>query len=286
MALNEKDLTEFAQFLGINPAEVENLDKAKELLGNEFMRKSLIKDSKEFNDAVGSRFGAIEVAVKRLVKENGAELSAELIQGKKVEDVIALAETKLKETFSGKITELQRQIEDKDSSKIIEDWNTKYTALEGKHRDTEGLLTLTKNELENTKNNSLKTINDYKIKEIDKRSFDSISFSKDTTDLSKTGFKTILNEKYVIDLDEAGNPFVKDKINNARIPNPLKMGEFMTVEDVYKLEAEKNNLLSKVDDSKKDTSFVKKNPINPSASGNAEPTFNNPRRTTYKDRNG
>lgn len=287
MAITEKDLQEFVQYLGVDVTKVESLDKLKEHVGTEFIRKSQLKDSKELSDAIGSRMGGLETAIKRLAKENGVELSADLIQGKRVEDIIPIVETKLKETYNGKITQLQKQIEDKDSSKIIEEWQNKYTQLEQKKNDIEGLLTVTKTELETTKTNSLKMINDYKVVDIKKRSFEAVPFSKEATDLAKTGFRAILDEKYAVDLDETGAPYIKDKATNSRIPNPTRMGEFMTVEDVYKQEAEKNNLIAKVDNSKNAATFVKRNPVEVKPSGaEAQPSFHNPRRVTFKERNG
>jgi hypothetical protein len=94
MALTEKDLQEFVQYLGVDLTKIENVEKLKEHVGTEFIRKSMIKDSKELSDAIGGRMGALEVAVKRLAKENGVELSAELIQGKRVEEIIPIVETK------------------------------------------------------------------------------------------------------------------------------------------------------------------------------------------------
>ena len=287
MALNEQDLKEFASFIGVDASSIENLDKAKELFGNEYLRKTTIKESKEFNDAVGSRMGSIEVAVKRLAKENGVEIPSDLIQGKKVEDVISIAESKLKENFSTKISELQRQIQDKDSQPIIQEWTDKYSALEQKYKDTEGLLGGLKIELEVTKANSDKKINEFKITDVKSRAFDSIPFNKDASDLVKTGFKSVLSEKYEIDLDENKQPFIMDKATRSRIPNPSLAGTFMGIDDVYKLEAEKNNLTQKVDDKKKDGTFVKRAGVEPHASGehNNSSFVSDKRRMTYSDRN-
>jgi hypothetical protein len=138
--------------------------------------------------------------------------------------------------------------------------------------------------LDTTKQNSLKAINEFKIADINKRALDSIPYSKEVTDIAKTGFRAILSEKYALDLDENGNPYIKDKQTNSRIPNPTKMGEFMTPEDVYKMEAEKNNLLTKVDANQKSNTFVKKIPAG--SEQKEQVTFNNPRRTTFRDRSG
>lgn len=284
MALTEKDLKEFAHYMGIDTEKAESLEKAKEQIGAEFIRKSMLKDSKEMNDAIGARMGSIEVAVKRLARENGVELPSDLISGKKVEEVITIAENKLKETYAQKITDLQKQIEDKDSSKIIGEWQEKYTKLEATKKDLENMTITLKTELDTTKQNSLKAINEFKIADINKRALDSIPYSKEVTDIAKTGFRAILSEKYALDLDENGNPYIKDKQTNSRIPNPTKMGEFMTPEDVYKMEAEKNNLLTKVDANQKSNTFVKKIPAG--SEQKEQVTFNNPRRTTFRDRSG
>ncbi len=285
MALNEKDLKDFASFIGIDVDKVESLDKAKEELSKNFISKSQIKDSPEFTQAWGQKMGGIETAVKRLVKENGVELTADAIKDKKIDELIDIATVKLKDHYTQKFQTLEDQIKNNDATKVVEEWKNKYNQAEQKVKDTENLLSLTKTELDTVKQNSVKTINEFKLNDVQKRALDSIPFSKDINDVTKTGFKAILSEKYMLDLDEHGNAYIKDKTNNSRIPNPAKMGEFMNIDDVYKLEAEKNNLVAKVDKTKKDATFVKKTPEDVGG-GIPNPTFNNPRRITFRERQG
>jgi hypothetical protein len=72
-----------------------------------------------------------------------------------------------------------------------------------------------------------------------------------------------------------------DASTKSRIPNPKKHGEFLSIEDVYAFEAEQNNLVEKVGDSQKKSTFVK-NPvvITPQIQQPAE----NKRRVLYSER--
>jgi hypothetical protein len=62
-------------------------------------------------------------------------------------------------------------------------------------------------------------------------------------EVAKEGFKSVLQKKYIFDLDEKGEAIVTDKEGN-RIPNESK-NDFLKPEDVIKMEADKAGLLAK-----------------------------------------
>jgi len=67
------------------------------------------------------------------------------------------------------------------------------------------------------------------------------SFAPGTDSLKIKGFKADFNERYRIDLDETGSPYISD-ISGKRIQNPNKHSEFLAPQDVLNIEMEKAGL--------------------------------------------
>lgn len=284
MALKDTELQELVSYMGIDVEKIESLDKAKDQISNDYLRKSLIKDSDELKQAIGGALGSISVSVKRFFKENGVELSGDEIKDKKVEDIISLGEKKLKDIYSSKIKEIQESASSKPSEREKE-WEEKYNKLNSKHSETLGLIDNLKLDSETKVKAAMKEIQNYKVNDYKKRAFGAVKFNEDARkdDLRMTGFNSYIDGKYDIDLDETDTPFIKSKETGQRIPDPKKHGSFLGLEDVLNMEAEQKNLTEKVGDNQKKTTFVK--PASPVAPvDNSVPKQN--RRVTYSDRTG
>ena len=95
------EINDVFNYLGIDSAE--NLESFREKFENEFVKKSVLKDTKsneykEFAPTfVGKVTGSTQTALNRKLKEYGIELDSTEIQGKRIEDVIELGVGKLAE---------------------------------------------------------------------------------------------------------------------------------------------------------------------------------------------
>lgn len=284
MALKDTELKELISYMGIDVEKVENLDKAKEQISNDYLRKSLIKDSDELKQAIGSRLGAIDVSIKRFFKEQGVELPGEEIKDKKIEEILSIGEKRLKETFEGKIKDIQVSASSKPSEREKE-LEEKYNKLNQKHTETLGLIDSLKSDADTKIKAEQKKVHVYKINDYKKRAFGSVKFNDEAKkdELKMTGFSAYIENKYDVDLDENETPFLKSKETGQRIPDPKKHGSFLGFEDVLMMEAEQKNLTEKVGGEQKRTTFVK--PSSPvSVTNPSEPKSN--RRITYSERTG
>lgn len=283
MALKDTELKEFVSYLGINPDEIESIDKAKEAFSGNYIIKSALKDSDEFKKSVGGAFGNITTVVKRVAKEHGIELTSDDIKDKKVEEIISVFDAKLKETYTARINEEREKAAAKPSEREKE-WEDKYGKLKQKHDEKEQMIQSLTGEVEKVKQSSKQELNHFRIMDASERALSGIKFTEDVKKdaLKLTGFKAHLESKYLRDIDEDGTPFIMDKATKSRIPNPKKMGAFLSIDEVYALEAEQNNLVEKVGEKQKNSIFVKAPVV---IDPNAHQQTGDKRRTLYSERN-
>lgn len=247
MAIELKDL---AELLEVEIVDADTADTVKEKLHSTWIpRKMADSDQELVNKVLGKRLGALTTAVRREFKEAGLELSDEEIKDKKLEEVVAIAAGKAKNTFS-ELKEKASAGNDaklKAADKALEEFQKKYT-------DLEGLQLATKQKLEDTEKSMSSQIKqsklNYKVNEIEAK----IPYSEGATDLVKRGFRAMLDEKYVRDLDENDNVIVLDKSKNERVRNE-KGTDFATWEDVVTREAKAANILKVSDVNKNGSGF-------------------------------
>lgn len=236
MPIEAKELLSYA---GIDPEKFESIDDAKSAFDEAFVKKDGIKDllikQPELADPIiGKRMNIIERKTMSLLEEAGLEV--EEFKGKKIEEVFDSALPKFKEQLGklkqsddGKVKELNEQLE-------------KYKAS---LKDTKSLLETTKSEFDQFKTNVVQEKRQSKIEEYFNQAYSAIDFSPEADEVKKIGFKAIVKDKYKIDLDEQEKPIVVDAKTNERIKDPNKHGQFMELNDLLKVEAEKTGVLRK-----------------------------------------
>lgn len=241
------ELKDILTTLGIE-GEINNVETFKEKFQEKFISLSEISERKDIvepiiSKAIGKRIGSLETIIKKAAKENGVDLDGEEIKGKPIEEVAKTVFTKLSENHSSVVNDLKSQLDSR-SEDVIKKLNKEINDYKTKYNELETLLNDTKNQFTKLQEDKDKEIKMFKIEVEKKNIFDKVGFKKDMTAVEKTGFETLINSKYDLDLDEKGILIVKDK-NGKRIKNDKVVGAFKTLEDILREEAEANGLISK-----------------------------------------
>jgi hypothetical protein len=232
--------------LGITE-DIRDVSEFKKIIEDKFVPVSEIAERKELiepivNKAIGKRIGSIETLLKKTAKEHGIDIEGGELKDKPIEEVTKHLFGKLTDAHTSVVKDLKTQLDGKSDEvfkklqKEIEEYKTKYSEVENLLNDTKNQFT----KLQSDKENEIKS---FKIEVKKKSIFDTIGFKKDMSAVEKTGFETLLNSKYALDLD-GDEIVVKDK-SGKRIKNDKVVGAFKTFEEVLKEEAEANGLISK-----------------------------------------
>lgn len=233
------ELNEIYQFFGIEN-EPENFESFKEVVNGkikEIARTSAIQDDEVKSAFAREFFGKTKRFYKKIAKEKGIELPED---EETHEGLFAAALDNVISTSTQRLSELEKQI--KEPNEALEELKKELAKRENRIAEYKGQLDATLNEYNDYKENTANQFKSYKINEVKKKVDSSIPWASDLNPYAKKGFEVSLNEKYSWDIiDEEVYPVV----NGKRIENPSKVGSFMTVEDVYKSEAEKAGLVIK-----------------------------------------
>jgi hypothetical protein len=230
-----KDVT---SWLGI---EADNIESFKEAFAKKyFTEDQVFKDKDILSKFTGKTLGKITNEVSKIAKAHGIEFEKSEIEGKPLEDIANHFFNKQADTFNAKIKELESSAGAGNDERLKE-WQSKYEKLEGKWRDTESALKKTAEDYEGYKKTAGEQIKGVKLDYVKEQLWGSASFAPGTDALKIKGFKTEFNEKYKIDLDETGAPYIAS-IDGKRIQNPNKHSEFLAPQEVLSIEMEKAGL--------------------------------------------
>lgn len=249
------EIKDLLQYLDIKEDQVKDgdkfsLDKFKEAFNGDggFFRKNQLKDivkgdQQLMSEITGSRVGSIDTALNRAAKALGVEFDDETgKQGveKKLDFVVKTHSKKINDELSS----LKKELELKDVDAAVKEYKDRYSKLESKFNDTKGLLEKTVGDLENERKGRAEFEKSLKITGAHQGALSKIKFAKDVDELKKEGFLSILSKNYKLDIDENGQviPLTQE---GKRIPNQMVSGKFLEVEELYQLEAVKNNLIAK-----------------------------------------
>ena len=224
--------------MGIDPETTETIDAAKDLFGNDFIRKSeAIKDEAIISKVVGSRLGSLQTEAIREYKGIGVEFEPEEIKGKKLEEILKIGSAKVKNKFE----EIKSTSGGGDEA--VKAWEKKYESQKKKLEETTGLVTSLQKQYEELDLNVKTEKRNSKINEYKKEAIKEIKLRSDLDQLTLVGFNAHLNSKYKIELDEEEKPFVVDLATNARIQSKKKAG-FADFGELFEMEAAANKLIS------------------------------------------
>ena len=241
MEINLKDVT---GWLGIK-AEVKTIDEFKEEFGKLglFTKDQVFKDPALLSEFTGKTLGKITNRSLNVVKANGIELAKEEIEGKDIEDIFSVSLKKQADSFQAKIKELEEN-STKGNDEKVKELETKYTTVVGKLKDYESLIKQKEQEFTAKETEFGTKLKGANLNFAKTQLWGSASFAPGTDQLKIKGFRADFDERFVIDLDENNNPFIKNK-EGKQIPNPNKHSEFLTPQDVLNMEMEKAGLTSK-----------------------------------------
>lgn len=234
------ELKDVYEYLGVKPEDINSIDDLKSKFEPTFVRRDqAVKDPEIVSKVTGKLTGSLRTAILSTAKELEVEIGDDEIKDKKVEEIAKILGSKAKE----KITALDKRASSNNPDDINKEWESKYTKLEKKFKDTESLLNTTKSQFETesalwaTEKKSIAFNNRHKD------ALSKVRFKTGITDLEMKGFNAIINEKYKHEFDESGNIFPTDAKGN-RISNPKVAGTFMDFEDIYNMEANELKLVA------------------------------------------
>ena len=235
--LSQEQQAELMKFLDLE--EAESLDKAKELFSQKFVKQE------ELSSKIGKITGSITNVARKAFEPFGVQLTEDDFKDKKIEDVLRSASEKASESFKNKISELESRAIGQGSEELIKDWEKKYSTIEKKLTETEKARQESINAFESFKNEVTVKEKTSKINSVFDRALSSIKPDPSVNEITMKGFRSHINEKFSIELNENDEPVVMDRKTCERIKSDKKAGTFLGLEDVLMSEAATAGILQK-----------------------------------------
>ena len=235
--LSQEQQAELMKFLDLE--EAESLDKAKELFSQKFVKQE------ELSSKIGKITGSITNVARKAFEPFGVQLTEDDFKDKKIEDVLRSASEKASESFKNKISELESRATGQGSEELIKDWEKKYSTIEKKLTETEKARQESINAFESFKNEVTVKEKTSKINSVFDRALSSIKPDPSVNEITMKGFRSHINEKFSIELNENDEPVVMDRKTGERIKSDKKAGTFLGLEDVLMSEAATAGILQK-----------------------------------------
>ena len=235
--LSQEQQAELIKFLDLE--EAESLDKAKELFSQKFVKQE------ELSSKIGKITGSITNVARKAFEPFGVQLTEDDFKDKKIEDVLRSASEKASESFKNKISELESRATGQGSEELIKDLEKKYSTIEKKLTETEKARQESINAFESFKNEVTVKEKTSKINSVFDRALSSIKPDPSVNEITMKGFRSHINEKFFIELNENDEPVVMDRKTGERIKSDKKAGTFLGLEDVLMSEAATAGILKK-----------------------------------------
>ena len=231
----------YASFIGLK-GEYDTEEDFKQDFESIYIRRDNVKDDNDLvSTLTGKSFGTIDSIVYSKAKENGFEFTPDdkkLRTSEKVE----LALSKVSDYYKNQLEEA-KQNKGKSSDALAQEWEAKLKAKDDRISEVEGLLSENvskyKEFVSNQENENKNRVKSSAWED----GFSKLSIAKEKDELSREGFRSILSKNYIVDLDDDLKPFITDKDGN-KIKHDKVADSFMTIDEVFKKEAIKNNMLS------------------------------------------
>ena len=238
------DTTALLQYLGLNPDEVKTLDDLKAKFPTQFVSRAALLDqrSAEFKEILphvaGRVTGSITSALNRALEEVQLELTPQEREGKKAEELVAYAITKLNGRAGekdNKLQELQAQLA-KSKDEATRELTAKLEQEQRRRAEVEQLLGTTKTTLEQQRADyeaKIKTTRlDYVRTDAHAKA---IKWRTGIKPVEQAGFFAHLEKNYKLDLDDQGQ-LVPLTATGERVPSKKTVGAFMTYDEVLEQE--------------------------------------------------
>lgn len=279
------DNKEIFNYLGIPDDGIESIDSFRERFESEFVKKSVLKDTKsneykEFAPTfVGKVTGSTQTTLNRKLKEYGIELDANEIKDKRIEDVIEMGVSKLYDSISERVVDLEGKLS-KGKDEATKELETKYNSISKKYSELEQLHNGLKNEYQSAEEKWKNNLKNERINHLVAKQHEGIKWKAGIKDIEREGFFGRIKSNYKIDYDENSNQLEVFDVNGNRIPNPKKSGTWKTYAEILEEEGLKNEVWSSNEHANKmnqNNSFINKiqtqQPTNNVAANNNDGRF-------------
>ena len=235
--MKEQDALEIVKFLGLE--QTESVEDAKEKFQQNWTK------SEEVSSKIGKLTGTIANVTRKAFEPFGVTLSEDDFKDKKIEDVIRGASEKAKSEFEKQRVEWEQRASGNNSEELLKDWEKKYKGLEKKYTEIDSAREDVANQFEAYKVNVATENRKNKIDSMFEREFSNIKLDPAVNEYTLRGFKSAINDKYEIDLEENDQPVVKDKSTGERIKSKDKAGKFLNMSEVLVIEAAAAGIIQK-----------------------------------------
>lgn len=235
---------ELLNYLGLPAQEIQTLDDFKAKFPTAFVSRTALLDQRtpEFREILphvaGKVTGSITSALNRALDEVRLELTPQEREGKKVEELVASAITKLNARVGekeSKLAELQAKLESS-KDEATRQLTQELEAARRKLADTENLLNTTRSTLTEREQTFASQLKDTKLEYLTTDTHaKTIKWRTGVKPVEQEGFFSHLNKNYKRDLDEKGQLIVLTATGE-RVPSKKQVGAFMTYEEVLEQE--------------------------------------------------
>jgi hypothetical protein len=235
--MKEAEALELVKFLNLENAE--SIEEAKEKFSAQWIK------SEELSSKIGRVTGSITNVARKAFEPFGIVLTEDDFKDKKVEEVIRSASERAKESFEAQREEWEKRASGNGSETLIKEWESKYKSLEKKHNDVDSARQDVMTQFEKYKEKVKEETKVNSINSIFEKELTAIKIDPSVSDITLRGFKSVIAEKYVIDLEDDGNAIVKDKKSGERLKSTAKAGSFLGISDVLLKEATDAGIIQK-----------------------------------------
>lgn len=235
------DLKEFMEWLGVDGEKPEDI---KANFAKKYVTEDqFFKDPERLSKVTGKTVGSIHTGITRIGKAYGVEFTKEEAKDKTPEDLADMIFKKHVDQYEAKLAELKKVAEAGNDDKVKE-LQSQLEKTRLKNSEFESAWKGAVAELEaKTKENEEK-LKGVKLEFVKNNVWGSVKFDPTVDPLKRKGFEATIKENFVIDLDENDKPVIRNK-DGKQIINPQKHDQFLSVEEVLQLEADKAGLTAK-----------------------------------------
>jgi hypothetical protein len=235
--MKEAEALELVKFLNLESAE--SIEEAKEKFTQHWIK------AEELSSKIGRVTGSITNVARKAFEPFGIVLTEEDFKDKKVEEVIRSASERAKESFETQKDEWEKRASGNGSETLIKEWESKYKSLEKKHNEVDSARQDVMAQFDKYKEKVKEESKINNINNIFEKELTAIKIDPSVSDITIRGFKSVIAEKYIFDIEEDGNAIVKDKKSGERLKSSAKAGSFLGINDILLKEATDAGIIQK-----------------------------------------
>lgn len=231
------DFNEVKELLGLE-GEITNKDQFKEAMNKRFIPRATAFEDEEIRSKATGKISAI--TSRKLAQL--FELSDDDIKDKKIEDIIELASTKSRSKYE------QLESESKKSTdQAVLDWQSKYEKAKKEANEYKSSVETFENVIKQKEEEFIGKEKGWKLNSVFSSVKEKLSgeYHGQVKELELIGFEKKIADTYSFDIGENDEVLIYDKKTKSRVQDPTKMGSFITLESLYKNEANAAGLLKK-----------------------------------------